>query len=129
MADYVVFIGFGTPVRGRESQSVEVFNQFVEMLTGLAGDGRIEGMEVFLLDPHGGDLGGFFLVRGSAEQCAALPNDEQFRRALSDALLIVDDLGVVQGLSGRGPQRADGDLHGVRREARRRLKPAGRTPA
>ena len=100
MADHVVFIGFGTPVRGRESQSVEVFNQFVEMFTGMAGDGRIEGMEVFLLDPHGGDLGGFFLVRGSGEQCAALPNDEQFRRALSDALLIVDDLGVVQGVTG-----------------------------
>jgi hypothetical protein len=100
MADHVVFIGFGTPVRGRESQSVEVFNQFVEMLTGMAGDGRIESMDVCLLDPHGGDLGGFFLVRGSMEQCAALPSDEQFLRALTDALLIVENLGVVQGVTG-----------------------------
>ena len=42
-------------------------------------------MEVSLLDPHGGDLGGFFMVGGSEAQCAALPNDEEVRRAFVDA--------------------------------------------
>jgi hypothetical protein len=55
-----------------------------------------------LLDPHGGDLSGFFLVHGSAEQCAALQSDEEFRRAMIDASLIVDNLGVVPASTGAG---------------------------
>jgi hypothetical protein len=105
MADRAVFIGFGAPVRGREERAVEVFNAFVEMLGRMRSDGRIDGMEVSLLDPHGGDLGGFFMVYGSEAQCAALPNDEEFRRAMIDASLIVENLGVVAAVTGDGVGR------------------------
>ena len=100
MAERALFVGFGQPVRGREERAVEVFNEFVGMLGRMQSDGRIESMDVALLDPHGGDLGGFFMVHGSEAQCAALPNDEDFRRAMIDAALIVDNLGVVPALSG-----------------------------
>ena len=50
------------------------------MFGRMQSDGRIEGMDVTLLDPHGGDLGGFFMAHGSADQCAALQNDEEFRQ-------------------------------------------------
>ncbi len=53
-----------------------------------------------MLDPHGGDLSGFFMVRGSEAQCAALANDEEFRRASIDASLIVDNFGVVPAVTG-----------------------------
>ena len=76
MADRALFVGFGQPVRGREERAVEVFNEFVGMFGRMQSDGRIEGMDVCLLDPHGGDLGGFFMVHGNADQCAALANDE-----------------------------------------------------
>jgi hypothetical protein len=59
MADRALFVGFGAPVRGREERAVEVFNEFVEMFRRMQSDGRIASMEVSLLDPHGGDLGGF----------------------------------------------------------------------
>src|SRR3954462_252391 len=95
MADRALFIGFGAPVRGREERAVEVFNEVVDMFGRMQSDGRIEGMEVALLDPHGGDLGGFFMVHGSADQCAALQTDEEFRRATIDASLIVENFGVV----------------------------------
>ena len=55
-----------------------------------------------LLDPHGGDLGGFFMVHGSAEQCSALAMDEEFRRACIDASLIVENFGVVPAATGAG---------------------------
>ena len=100
MSDRAVFIGFGQPVRGREERAVEVFNEFVGMFGRMQADGRIEDMDVTLLDPHGGDLGGFFMVHGSAEQCAALQMDEEFRRACTDANLIVDDFGVVPAATG-----------------------------
>jgi hypothetical protein len=105
MADRALFIGFGPPVRGREERAVQVFNEFVQMFGRMQSDGRIEGMDVTLLDPHGGDLGGFFMVHGSEAQCAALPGDEEFRRATIDATLIVDNFGVVPAATGEGVGR------------------------
>ena len=100
MPDRSVFIGFGQPVRGREERAIEVFNEFVGMFGRMQAAGRIEDMGVTLLDPHGGDLGGFFMVHGSPEQCSALQMDEEFRRACIDASLIVENFGVVGGVSG-----------------------------
>ena len=102
MTDRALFVGFDAPVRGREERAVEVFGQFVEMFGRMQGDGRIAGIDVALLDPHGGELGGFFMVHGSADQCAALGNDEEFRRACIDATLIVDNFGVVPAATGEG---------------------------
>jgi len=100
MADRAMFVGFGQPVRGREERAVEVFGEFVGMFGRMQGDGRIEGMDVTLLDPHGGDLNGFFMVHGSEEQCSALSMDEEFRRACIDATLIVENFGVVPAATG-----------------------------
>ena len=102
MGDRALFVGFGAPVRGREERAVEVFGEFVGLCGRMQADGRIEGMDVTLLDPHGGELGGFFLVQGSADQCAALQNDEEFRRAVIDASLIVENFGVVPAVTGEG---------------------------
>jgi hypothetical protein len=102
MTDRALFVGFGAPVRGREERAIEVFGQFVEMFGRMQADGRIDSSGATLLDPHGGDLGGFFMVYGTADQCAALANDEEFRRACIDAGLIVDNFGVVPAVTGEG---------------------------
>jgi hypothetical protein len=108
MADRALFIGFGQPVRGREERAVEVFNEFVGMFGRMQSDGRIEGMDATFLDPHGGDLGGFFMVHGDERQCAALPYDDEFRRAVNDATLIVENFGVVPATTGAGIEREMG---------------------
>src|SRR5919198_5587227 len=105
MTDRALFVGFGVPVRGREERAVEVFGEFVEMFRRMESDGRIESMDATLLDPHGGDLGGFFMVHGSEAQCAALTNDEEFRRASIEASLIVENFGVVPAVTGDGVGR------------------------
>jgi hypothetical protein len=105
MADRALFVGFGMPVRGREERALEVFNEFVGMCGRMQSDGRIERMDVTLLDPHGGDLGGFFMLHGSDEQCAALTSDDEFRRAMTDAGLIVENLGAVPAITGEGVGR------------------------
>jgi len=102
MAGRALFVGFGVPVRGREERAVAVFNEFVAMFGRMQSDGRIEGIDVTLLDAHGGDLGGFFMVHGSAEQCATLQYDEEFRHAVVDASLIVENIGVVPAATGAG---------------------------
>jgi hypothetical protein len=105
MTDRALFVGFGMPVRGREERALEVFNEFVGMCGRMQSDGRIDHMEVTLLDPHGGDLGGFFMLHGSDEQCAALTSDDEFRRAMTDAGLIVENLGAVPAVTGEGVGR------------------------
>ena len=121
MPDRAVFIGFGQPVRGREERAIEVFNDFVGMFGRMAADGRIADMDVTLLDPHGGELGGFFMVHGSAEQCTALQMDEEFRRACTDANLIVDNFGVVPAATGQ----AVGDEMAMYMEAVRKVGVGG----
>jgi hypothetical protein len=105
MADRALFVGFGQSVRGREERAIEVFNEFVGLCGRMQSDGRIESMDVALLDPHGGDLVGFFMLYGSEPQCAALPDDEEFRRAVIDASLIVENLGVVHARTGEAVGR------------------------
>ena len=68
MADAGLFVGCGDPVRGRESRGVELFNETIGVLRPPAGRREIESFEPVFLEPHGGDLGGFILIRGDAEK-------------------------------------------------------------
>jgi hypothetical protein len=108
MADAALFIGWGQVVRGREEQAVKVFNESVEYWGGLQGDGKIEDFEVVLLTPHGGDLTGFALLRGSREQIAALHTDDEFERRITRADMIVENQGVVDAAIGEGIARGMG---------------------
>ena len=106
MADAGLFIGWGEVARGREDRALDVFNETIELYGQMQSEGRIESFEVCLLDPHGGDLGGFELVRGSEEQIDAVRRSEDFERMNTKASLIVDDLGIVDMLIGEGLGRA-----------------------
>jgi hypothetical protein len=112
MADAALFVGWGQVVRGREKRALQVFNESVEYWGGLQGDGRIEDFELALLTPHGGDLQGFALLRGSEEQISALQADEEFQRRLARADLIIESLGVVPALVGEGIARGMAQYQG-----------------
>lgn len=58
MAEAGLFVGWGAPVRGRETKGLEIFNESVAYWGRLQQEGRIESFEVVLLYPHGGDLAG-----------------------------------------------------------------------
>jgi hypothetical protein len=108
MADAGLFLGWGPPVRGREAKGLAVFGEAIEFYGGLQQDGKIESFEAVLLEPHGGELGGFFLIRGSADQMSALRVDEAFERLTTRASFIVEDIGVVGAYIGDGLARAMG---------------------
>lgn len=105
MADAGLFIGWGQVVRGREDRALDVFNETVELYGRFQSDGRIESFEPSLLQPHGGDLAGFVLLRGSEEQIDAIQRDEEFNRVMQRADLIVDNLGVIPAEIGEGLAR------------------------
>jgi primosomal protein N'' len=100
MADSGIFVGFGAPVRGRERQAIQVFNEAFEYYARLQQDGEIESFEPVLFEPHGGELNGFFLLRGDKDKLARLRNTEEFERMTTRAELIVEHLGIVSSFLG-----------------------------
>jgi hypothetical protein len=100
MADAALFIGFGLPVRGRETAALEVFGESLAYYEGLQGAGTIESVQTVILEPHGGDLGGFVLLGGDAEKLDEVRRSDEFQRLLIRAGLIVENLGVITGSTG-----------------------------
>lgn len=104
MADNALFIGWGTPVRGREDKALEVFGESLAYWQGLQDAGTIESVQTFLLEPHGGDLAGFAVLNGDAPALAEVRASEDFQRLVARAGLIVENLGVVTAMTNAGLQ-------------------------
>ena len=108
MADAGLFIGWGAPITGREAKGLEVLSESLAYYARLQQEGTIESFETVLLEPHGGDLQGFILMRGSEEALARLRVDEEFVRLSTRASLIVESIGVIGAALGDGLERAIG---------------------
>ncbi len=98
MADRVLFIGWSTPVPGREERGLEVFNEAVGIYGRMQQEGRIEKFDVVLLGPNS-DLNGYIELHGSAEQLAAVREDEEFERNTINAGLVVERLRHIDGVA------------------------------
>jgi hypothetical protein len=106
MADAGLFIGWGAPIRGREAKGLEVLGEALSYYARLQQEGVIESFETVLLEPHGGDLQGFVLVRGGEERLAQLRVDDEFVRLSARASLIVEGVGVIGAALGDGLEPA-----------------------
>lgn len=104
MAEAALFVGFGQPARAREPQALDLFAHLLRFYTELQERGEIESFEPVLLEPHGGDLGGFILIRGTPDQLHELKAQGEFRRTSARAGLVVDGFGVVDAHVGEGLQ-------------------------
>ena len=96
MADRVLFITWEHPARGLEEKALESLNEGLGLAGRMQQEGRIEGFDVVLLEPNG-ELGGYIAIRGSAEQIAALREDEEFRRNTANAQMCVDGIRHIEG--------------------------------
>lgn len=100
MANAALFIGFGLGIPGRERQSLQVFGEAVQYYGRLQQQGRIESFEPVLLEPHGGDLSGFFLLRGERDKLNSVRSSEEFLRLTNRATLVVQNVGIVSAFIG-----------------------------
>src|SRR4051812_13571077 len=100
MGDHGLFIGWGAPLEGGGGTGLGGFGETGGYYGKLPAGGRVESFEAVLLDPHGGDLEGFILIRGTQEQMAALQGDAEFRRLATRASLIIQRLGIVPAVLG-----------------------------
>ena len=100
MAGEALFVGWGQVVRGREQLALQVFQEAVGYYGELQEKGEIERFDAYLLDPHGGDLAGFFLLYGERSALDSIVSSPGFRRVLVRAGSVIDNLGVVNASGG-----------------------------
>jgi hypothetical protein len=104
MADRLLCITWGAPVRGREERSLDVFNEAVGYYGRCQQEGKIEKFDVVLLSPNA-NMAGYMELHGTPEQLNALREEDEYRRLLLDAAMICEDLCVVEGSTGAGIAR------------------------
>ncbi len=77
-----------------------VFTTCEQYLGGLQQAGTIQSFEAVFLDIHGGDLNGFFIIRGESAQLDALATSEAWVAHMLRASLHLEGAGVVRGATG-----------------------------
>jgi hypothetical protein len=113
MASGALFIGWGPVVRGREQQALRVFNEVMQYYGRLQQQGEIESFEPVILEPHGGDLNGFVLIRGDRDKLNHLRTNDEFIHNVNRASLYVDNVGVVGAYTGEALDHLFADFHQV----------------
>ena len=101
MSSNVVFFAWNRPIPGRERLSAEHFEEFVRYLGGLQKQGTIESFDPVLLDSHGGDMNGFFLIKGESAKLDALLSGKDWVTHMTRALLHLEGSGAVRGVTGK----------------------------
>ena len=100
MSSNALFFGWNRPIPGREKMSAEHFGGFVQYLDALQQKGMIKSFDTVFLNPHGGDLNGFFLIRGESNQLDAVMSSSEWISHTTHALLHLDRSGAIRGVTG-----------------------------
>ena len=108
MANQALFLGWNRPARGREEQAMKLWGKTMEYYGKLQADGRIESFEPVILMAHGGDLNGFFLVRGDADKLSEIRHEDEFVDFVFESNIPFFTLGHVT----RGEIRIDDESFG-----------------
>ncbi len=100
MQSNTILFGWNRPLVGREHLSATHFGEFVEYLGSLAKSGTIDSFDTVFLEPHGGDLNGFFLLKGDPAALNELTGSEDWARHMTKAGMHLQGHGFVRGFTG-----------------------------
>jgi hypothetical protein len=104
MAERVLVVSWGEPVRGREERALEVFNESMGYWGRAQQEDRIESFDVCLFVPNA-VMDGFIRINGSVAQLEAIKEDEGYQRLMIDTSLIVEGMHVFEGWANEGVAR------------------------
>jgi hypothetical protein len=122
MAEAGLWLAWGIPARGRETQALDLLKETTTgYLERLAQEGQIERFDTAILKPQSMELGGFVLIQGTQEQIDALRRDADFQSWVNQVQLVADRVGIVDAWVNDGLADAIG-LYEVA------LRKAGLTP-
>lgn len=106
MGNNAILFAWNRSVPGRERHSAEHFGDFMKYLEGLKQKGSITDFDVVFLNPHGGDLNGFFLLKGDPAKLDGLVGSEQWQSHMIRAAMHLEGSGAVRGDTGEAvPER------------------------
>ena len=100
MSKGALFVGWGALIPGREEAAQKVLKEAIQYLQRLQQEGAIDSFEAVALEPHGGDLAGFVLVKGDKEIVAELRVSAEFVRITARVQLVHSHVGVVGAYTG-----------------------------
>jgi hypothetical protein len=104
MRSNTIFFGWNRSIPGRERTSAEHFQEFVQYLGGLQKQGTVQSFDVVFLDAHGGDMNGFFLIKGEGAKLAELQAGDEWIKHQTRAAMHLEGAGAVMGVSGDAVQ-------------------------
>jgi hypothetical protein len=100
MGSNVMLFGWNRSIPGREKVSAQHFEEFVKYLGGVQQKGVIQAFDAVFLDTHGGDLNGFFLIKGDTPKLDELVSTKEWITHITRASLHLEGSGVIRGATG-----------------------------
>ena len=95
-----ILFGWDHPIPGREHISAEHFQDFNIYLDALQRSGTITSYDAVFLNNHGGNLNGFFLIKGEPAKLAELRGSEAWEDHMLRASYHLQSPGNVGGYTG-----------------------------
>jgi hypothetical protein len=102
MAEAALCQVWGATVPGREKQALKVYNEVTQWWASLEQEGKIERFDVTMLAPSGGDVAGFLVARGTAEQIDSLRRSKEYQQQLLRVQLLASHLRVADAYVDEG---------------------------
>ncbi len=90
-----ILFGWNRAVVGRETNAGELFAHTVSFFEKLKTSSQLESYETVFLGPHGGDLNGFFLLKGTHVQLDTLRSSDEFVEITMRAGMCLTNVGVI----------------------------------
>jgi hypothetical protein len=100
MGTNTVLFGWARSNPGREHLSASHFEEFVKYLNGRKEAKAIDDYEIVFLDAHGGDLGGFFLIKAESDKLDAFLSSGEWVMHMTRASMHLDNVGIIRGVTG-----------------------------
>lgn len=113
MAEAALCTTWGNTLPGREKRALEVYNEVLQYWGRLQKEGRIERFDVAVLGPTGGDLGGFILVRGTAQQIDSVRRTDEYLELIQHVQMIVDRFRITDAFVDEGLAQVMGQYQKV----------------
>ena len=90
-----ILFGWNRTVVGREAIAGELFAHTVNFFEKLKTSNQLESYEPVFLGVHGGDLNGFFLIKGTHAQLDTLKGSDEFVDITMRAGMCLTNVGVI----------------------------------
>ncbi len=100
MAKGALFVGWGALIPGREQAAQGVLNDAVAYCMRLQQEGTLDSFDAVALEPYGGNLIGFVLIKGDRDKLALLRVSDEFVRTLVRVQLVHENVSVIGAYSG-----------------------------